>query len=157
MTIKPNLKGSKNARLSMARLAAVQCVYQWLQAGATPKDILAYYDDFFAGMQIGDEQLLPPDRELLVRIVSGVQKRSDDLSPMILAHIQNAEKEKEMSKDLLLLSILYCGSYEIFAHHETDTALIIGEYLNVTKAFYEGHETKLINGTLDAIAKLIRA
>jgi N utilization substance protein B len=150
-------KGSKNARRSMARLAAVQCVYQWLQSRQKADDILSYYHDFYQGMEIEGETLLTPDPDLFHDIVRGVQNRFTDLDQMISLHLKKEGQDIEYKKDFILLSVLYCGAYELMAHQQTDAPLIISDYLHVTKSFYEGKETKLINAVLDALKTVLRA
>jgi N utilization substance protein B len=39
---------------------------------------------------------------------------------------------------------------------QTDTPLVIAEYLNVTHAFFDKGESRLINGVLDRVAKEAR-
>ena len=151
MDTKLKKKGSKHARLSMARLAAVQCVYQWLQARASAKDILTYYHDHFTGFQVEEEELLPPDQALLSDILQGVQTRFTDLKDIINQHMTKKDEAIDVKKDLLVLSILYCGGYELMAHLDIDPPLIISDYIHVTRSFYEGAESKLVNGILDSL------
>ena len=49
-----------------------------------------------------------------------------------------------------------CGAWELLAHAEADTALIIAEYLNVAHAFYDQGEAKLIHAILDQVKAAIR-
>jgi N utilization substance protein B len=42
------------------------------------------------------------------------------------------------------------------AHHDIDVPVIISDYLDITHAFYEGSESKLVNGVLDQISKAVR-
>ncbi len=144
-------KGSKKARLSMARLAAVQCVYQWLQSGADAKDILAYYNDHFTGLKVDAGEVLPPDRDLLSELLQGVQERFHDLQGMITSHLNKGLQTPESKKDLIIMSCLYCGAYELMTHHDLDPPLIISEYLHITRSFYNDSEVKLVNGVLDSI------
>jgi N utilization substance protein B len=145
------LKGSKKARLSMARLAAVQCVYQWMQTGSSARDILDYYNSYFKGLKSEEGELLPPDKELLSKILQGVQMNFSTIEDVISQHLTRRSEGKEAKKDMLVLSVLYCGAYELMNILELDTALIISEYLHVTKSFYDGAEVKLVNAVLDAL------
>ena len=153
----PKKKGSKKARLSMARLAAVQCVYQWLQANTPAKDVLAYYDDHFTGLKVEEEEILPPDRELLSDLLIGVQTEHDVLQEIVKAHFQQSDSSegKEAKKDLIILSVLYCGTYELLKHLQYDPALIISEYLHIAYSFYDQSEIKFINGVLDSIKSTV--
>ena len=42
------------------------------------------------------------------------------------------------------------------ANLKTDVPVIINDYVDVTRAFYDGKESGLINAVLDSIAKTIR-
>jgi N utilization substance protein B len=61
------------------------------------------------------------------------------------------------SLEPLLTAILVCGTYELLAHPEIDAPIIISDYLHVTHGFFEGSESKLVNGILDALAKEVRS
>ncbi len=148
-------KGSKKARLTAARLAAVQCVYQWLQAGSDSADILDYYDDHFTGLQVEDEEMLPPDRDLLSQLLKGVQKNFKTLEATVESHISKKPENRDSKKDLIILSCLYCGSFELIQHQEYDAPLIISEYLHIARSFYDDTEVKLVNGVLDAVKKTL--
>lgn len=144
-------KGSKKARLTAARLAAVQCVYQWLQAGSEAKDILHYYNDHYTSLKIDDEEMLPPDQELLSSLLEGVQEQSQTLESVVSNHITKKTDDFESKKDLIILSCLYCGTFELMNHQEYDAPLVISEYLHIARSFYDDTEVKLINGVLDAV------
>ena len=144
-------KGSKKARLTAARLAAVQCVYQWLQAGSEAKDILDYYDGHFTGLTLDEEEMLPPDRELLSALLEGVQDQFKTIELTVSNHINKKSEDFDSKKDLIILSCLYCGAFELMNHREYDSPLIISEYLHIARSFYDDTEVKLINGVLDAV------
>ena len=135
----------------MARLAAVQCVYQWLQAESNAKDILDYYDNHFKGLKVDNEEVLPPDKELLSNLLQGVQERFKDLRDIIDNHLKKKAHGSDSIKDLIIMSCLYCGTYELLTHLDIDPPLIISEYLHIIRSFYEEPEVKLVNGVLDSI------
>lgn len=150
---KTKLKGSKHARATMARLAAVQCVYQWLYTRDPAAAIIDRYFADYAGEKLEEEtgdELLVPDRELLMQIVSQVETELQALEERIASHLNSSV---DRQKDLLIQSILLCGTAELTGPSELDPPIIIADYLHVTRAFYEGSEIKLINGVLDQIYK----
>ncbi len=143
--------GSKKARLTMARLAAVQCIYQWQQTGADVDDILDYYDHHYTNLTEDDVEILSPDRDLLSSILQGVYKQFSDLENVINQNIKKDDQAIEAKKDLILLACLFCGAYELQYHPQYDAALIISEYLHITASFYDSAEVKLVNGALDGL------
>lgn len=139
---------------SAARLAAVQVIYQWLHAGGGMAEPL---DDFLqkrVGMEIEGMKLEKPDGALLKRIVSGVERRKEDLM-LLIESVQKKEKVA-LPSDFLLQSVFLAGAYELLEHGEIDPPLIINDYLNVAHAFYGKGEVSLINGILDALGKKLR-
>lgn len=146
-------KGSRKAQSSTARLFAVQAVYQALQNSQRPGELIQEYLKHNVGMDLEDgDKMLQPDGALFEQIVQGVNDRLADLDNLVKANL----KEPSRTVEPLLLSILLCGAYEILAHHDIDTPIIISDYLHVTHAFYEGSEAKLVNAVLDAVGKEIR-
>lgn len=145
-------KSSKKARSTAARLFAVQAVYQSLQLKVEPVSLMDEYLQHRVGMDLheGDEMVVP-DGTLFKSIMTGTTERWSDLMQLITPRLTNTAIEP------LLSAILICGAYELLAHGETDTGIIIADYLHVTHGFFAGSESKLVNGVLDALAKELRS
>lgn len=105
-------------------------------------------------LEIEGERLVAPNRILLQKILLGVDERKEDLVEMIVANLKN---QKDTDTEYLLKSILLCGAYEILAHHDIDTGIIINDYLDVAHGFYSEPQVKLINAVLDKLSKLLRS
>lgn len=149
--------GSLHARLSMARLAAVQCVYQWLHTDSKKiDDVIGYYRDHYEGLHVDGEVMLTPEPKLFLGVVKGVEKRLSDLENIIKQYINKSSEGVESKKDLLILSVLYCGAYELMAHHDIDAPIIISDYMHITRSFYEGAQPKLVNAVLDSLKTELR-
>lgn len=142
------------AMKSAARLMAVQAVYQSFTDDKDMRLIAEEYLHFRSGMEVEGEKLVEPDRELFSAILRGVSERRDDLNELIAAN--HKREEGKATLEMLLQSILLCGAYELMANVKTDIGVIINDYVEVTNAFYEGGESKLINAILDSISKTIR-
>lgn len=142
------------AMKSAARLMAVQAVYQSFTDDKDMRLIAEEYIHFRSGMEVEGEKLIEPDRELFSAVLRGVSERRNDLDELIAAN--HKREEGKATLELLLQAILLCGAYELMANVKTDVGVIINDYVDVTKAFYEGGESKLINAVLDSISKTIR-
>lgn len=142
------------AKRSAARLMAVQAVYQSFSDDKDMRLIAEEYIHFRSGMEVEGEKLIEPDKALFSAIVRGVSERRSDLGDLIDAN--HRRDETKSSLEQILQAILLCGSYELMANLETDAPIIINDYVDVTRAFYAGNESKLINAILDSIAKTIR-
>lgn len=133
---------------------AVQAIYQSFTDDKDMRLIAEEYLHYRTGMDVEGETLVEPDRALFSATVQGVAARRDDLESLIAAnHRREAGKGK---LDDILQAALLCGAYELMAHLETDPPVIINDYVEVTRAFYDGAEPKLVNAVLDSIAKTIR-
>lgn len=148
----PGKKGSQKARLSAARLAAVQAVYQGLSNGGSLRALVPEYIEYRLGMPVDEQEMVTPDKALFSRIVTGIDERLPDIEHLVRGSLADQGKKHE----LLLQSILYCGAYELLAHEETDAPVLISDYMHIADAFFEQGEKKLVNGVLDKIARNLR-
>ncbi len=135
-----------------ARLLAVQAVYQSSLNEQALKDAAQEYLDHRIGMHVEEEEIVEPDRALFAKIMNGVSERKKDLGQVIGANL-NVSGERT---DPLLKSILMCAAYELLAHQDIDSPIIINDYLNVTHAFFDKSEAGLINGVLDKVSAAFR-
>lgn len=142
------------AMKSASRLMAVQAVYQSFTDDKDMRLIAEEYLHFRSGMEVEGERLVEPDRELFSAIVRGVSERRADVSALIDANYKRDATRGSL--ELLLQSILLCGAYELMANLQADMPVIINDYVEVTRAFYDGKEPGLINAILDSISKTIR-
>jgi N utilization substance protein B len=152
--VKRQIKGSAKARRSAARLAAVQCLYQMRQNGMTAEQALGDYVNNRLGLEEDGTLYVAADPVLMRAILTGVEQRSD----LLIEMVDNALDPKRPfeRQEQLIQCILLCGAEELFAHPETDIALIVSSYIDVAKAFYEEREPGMINAALDVLAKAIR-
>lgn len=133
----------------VARLTAVQVVYQSIHNTASPAAALRQFIDNHDFSETG-----MPDRVLLTEIVRGVEDRFADID-RVLADALKDRGGKTLEP--LLHSVLLCGICEVLGNSTSDAPVIINDYIDVAKAFYEGGESKLVNAVLDSVAKVVRA
>lgn len=144
---------SSYAKASAARLMAVQAVYQLIYSRVSAQSVIEDFLYHRTGNNLGEDvEAMPPDGRLFSGIVHGAQKDHDNLDA-IVAHY-SGKHWREM--DALLLAVLRCFAYEIVNHSEIDAPILITDYIEVTKAFYDRDETRLVNGITDAMARDIR-
>lgn len=147
------VKGSKKARASAARLAAVQSIYAIDVGELSSAEVI---DDVLVnrkGQMLEDEEMVTPDGVLYQKIVNGVQ---DQRATLLEISEPSCPRLTEGRLEPLLASIVLAGCYELLANEDVDAPIIINEYINVTHAFYGGQEAKMVNGVLDAMAKVLR-
>ncbi len=152
----PAEKTSPVVKKTVARLAAVQAVYQNLHNHQPAVLLVDEYLSRRAGMEVEGEALALPDGVLFKDIVLGVEQRMNDLNEMVHAQIGKGAGNSDKEVETLLKAILLCGAYELMKHRDIDFPIIINDYVDITKSFYENNESKLVNAILDNIHKLFQ-
>jgi len=136
---------------SAARLAAVQALYQMDVGRQTLEDTLAQFSVHHLGREIEGEQYLPADADFFRQIVAGVIKSQLDIDPSIDSAL---DKGWPMARiDATLRAILRAATFELLRRKDIPTGVVISEYVDVARAFYEDDAPALVNGVLDAIAR----
>ena len=139
---------------SAARLAAVQALYQQ-EMELIPLDrLLAEFHDHRLGATIDGVEYVEAEVDFFDDLVAGADSRRDEIDALIAARL--AEGWTLARLDRPMRAILRAGAYELVARPDVPTASVIGEYVDVAKAFYDPREAGFVNGLLDAIAREVR-
>lgn len=134
-----------------ARLAAVQALYQMDIGGTEIADILEQFASREDGHEVDGEKYLPADVDFLRQIVSGVLKQQLIIDPLLNEKLSD---DWHLSKiDSTLRAILRAGAYELYFKRDIPAKVVISEYLDVAKAFFEGEVPGMVNAVLDKISK----
>lgn len=141
----------KANKRSLARLAAVQALYQMDISGTSLTSVVAEYENFRLGQEIDGEQYAQADEAWFRHTVSGVVQRQRAIDPIIHSTLPQSWPLARM--ETTLRAILRCAVLEFLARKDVPAKVIISEYVEVTKAFFDGEESKLVNGVLDKIAR----
>ncbi len=139
----------------VARLGAVQALYQMDISGSPFSDVIAEYSAFRLGKEVDEVQYLDADEQWFRKIVTGVVEHQRKLDPYI--HTALAEDWPLKRIDNLLRAILRAGAYELLDRKDVPVRVVLSEYIDVAKAFYEDEEPRLVNGVLDRLAHELRA
>ena len=153
--LEPNKNPPRRAnKRGAARLAAVQALYQMDVAGTGVMEITAEYEAYRLGQEVDGEQYLDADPQWFRAIISGVVQEQRQLDPLIR---QRLPEDWPLSRiDSTLRAILRAGLWEIKNRKDVPIAVIISEYVDIAKAFFEGDEPRLVNAVLDRMAKELR-
>lgn len=138
----------------VARLAAVQALYQMEVADARLMDVVAEYENFRLGRELDGEQYLDADAGWFRSVVSGVVEQQRRIDPLI--HGALTPDWPLARIDTLLRAILRAAAFELVNRKDVPARVIISEYVDVAKAFYEEDEPGMVNGVLDRIAHDLR-
>jgi N utilization substance protein B len=134
-----------------ARLAAVQALYQMDVGRQSLEDTLAQFETYNLGREIEGEQYLPADADFFGQIVRGVIKSQLDIDPTIDNALTDGWPVGRI--DATLRAILRAATFELLRRRDIPPGVVITEYVDVAKAFYDEEAPKMVNGVLDTIAK----
>jgi len=146
---------------SSARLAAVQALYEIDMTGVSADPVLQEFlkDRWKARPGMVDEEenfpdLAPPDGALLAELIRGVSAKRDDLDGIIGPALSGDWTVERL--EVILRATLRAGTFELLSTSKVPAKVIINEYVNVAKAFFDDNKPGLVNGVLDKIARVLR-
>lgn len=147
--------GSKSAALarSQARLAAVQALYQMDLAQTDLSEVI----DEFKRHRLGITENAAgtqADAAHFADLLKGVVRRQREIDPMV--DEQLAEGWRLTRIDSIVRAILRAAVFELMELADVPPRVVISEYIEVAKAFFEGEESRVVNGVLDALARKLR-
>lgn len=134
-----------------ARLAAVQALYQMDVGRQTLEDTLAQFGAFHLGREIEGEQYLPADADFFGQIVRGVTKNQLEIDPAIDKALADDWPMERI--DSTLRAILRAAAFEILRRRDIPPRVVITEYVDVARAFFEEDASGMVNAALDSIAR----
>lgn len=136
-----------------ARLGAVQALYQ-MDVGRVPmEDTLAQFNAHHLGKEVEGEQYLPADADYFSQIVRGVIANQLEIDPLIDASLTPDWPVGRL--DATLRAILRAAVFELLRKRDIPPKVVISEYLDVSRAFFDDDARKLVNAVLDTIAKQV--
>ena len=143
-------------RRSVARLAAVQALYQLeLNRETKPEAVVREFARHRLGHDIDGDRYGEADPALFSDIVRGVAADLDRLDTTISEVL--TEEWPLPRFDAVLRSILRAGAYELVHRHDVPPRVAINEYTTIAHAFFSGKEPGFANGVLDKLGRTLRA
>ena len=139
---------------SVARLAAVQALYQQQMEGTALARLLDEFHRHRLGAEIEDTQFADAETAFFDDVVRGADARRDEIDLLLSERLAQGWTLARLDKTML--QILRAGTYELLARADVPTGSAISEYVDVAKAFFDDREAKFVNGVLDAVAKQVR-
>ena len=136
---------------SVARLAAVQALYQMDVSGAGVEAVVREFSDHRFGGALEGERLADADEALFAEIVRGVVADQGEIDRAVVRRL--AEGWKLDRLDATVRAMLRSGAFELMRRPDTPTEVVIDEYVELAKAFFDAKEWAFVNGALDAVAQ----
>lgn len=139
---------------SVSRLAAVQALYQMEVSGAGVDAVVREFSEHRFDRAVEDAegaQLAQADETFFEDLVKGVVAKQATIDPAIVRRLASGWKLERL--DATARAVLRAGAYELINRPDVPTEVVIDEYVEIAKSFFEGPEAGFINGALDAIAR----
>lgn len=149
-----------------ARIMAVQASYGKDFEGDTDikyetDEILKHLVGIFNDASGEDEDIefsdVKPDRKFFKILAEGINSKKNELDEIIVKYLKSGWSIAKL--DTLLKSILRAGVYEMTTCPDIPTKVIINEYLNITRAFFDNEDQaqiKFVNALLDQVGRNFR-
>ena len=142
-----------------SRVAAVQALFQAEQAGDNAETVIDQFVRHRLGVlegQDGFEDGRIPDAEvaLFARVVRETVRRQDAIDPKL---IEALPADWPLARiDPVLRALLRAGAAELSMTEGPPAKVVINEYLDIARGFFNGSEPGLANAVLDRLARLFR-
>ena len=135
---------------SVARLAAVQALYQMDVSGLGAEAVVREFRDHRFDRDMDGETLAPADEEWFARIVRGVTADQMEIDRAVRKRLASGWKLERL--DATARAILRAGAFELMREAEAPTEVVIDEYIEIARRFFGDEECGFVNAVLDRLA-----
>ncbi|MCW8305456.1 transcription antitermination factor NusB [Acidiphilium sp. PA] len=144
---------------TLARVAAVQALYQCEQNGETAETVIGQFIRHRIGALPGkpgvaDGRVPEAHAPLFSRIVRVATEQQDVIDPMIVSLLPEAWPMARL--DPVLRALLRAGGAELWMTDGPPPRVVINEYLDVAHGFLKEDAVQLGNAVLDRMARMLR-
>ena len=150
----PHLTGRQRRARTVARLAAVQALYQMELAGEGVETVIAEFSNHRFDADIEGEPLAEADEAYFADVVRGVIGDQKDIDTAVKARLASNWRLERL--DATLRALLRCGAWELTHKTDVPREIVIDEYVELAKAFFDEAEAKFVNAALDGVARDVR-
>jgi N utilization substance protein B len=146
--------GPRQAR-SVARLAAVQALYQMEVSSTGVETVIREFSEHRFDRDLEDMTLAQADEAFFADLVRGVVQHQKVIDSAVVKRLATGWKLDRL--DATVRAILRAGAFELSQRADVPTEVVIDEYVELAKSFFEGPEPGFVNGALDAVAQDVRS
>ena len=145
---------------SVARLAAIQALYQMEVSGVGVEAVIRVFSDhrFDRTLEGAPEgagaTLAAADEAFFADLVRGVVGHQREIDATVAGRLAANWRLERL--DATVRAILRSGVFELSHRPDVPTEVAINEYVELTKSFFDGPEAGFVNGALDAVARDVR-
>jgi N utilization substance protein B len=98
--------------------------------------------------------LAEADEDWFAEIVRGVVTGQRFIDTAVKARLASNWRLERL--DATLRALLRCGAWELMERPEVPREIVIDEYVELAKAFFDEAESKFVNAALDGVARDVR-
>ena len=139
-----------NSNKSSSRLFAIQILYEMELNGKSFEVIQKNFsNNYYTELEKINNQG-KPNKSYIEKLVKGASKNQKTIDDLISLNLKNWKLSRIES---LVRSILRISIYELLYEINVPKKVIFNEYIEITKFFFDGEESSLINAVLDAVSK----
>jgi N utilization substance protein B len=144
---------------SVARLAAVQALYQMEVSSAGAETVIREFSEHRFDRDVPSEEgedmtLAQADEVFFADLVRGVVQHQKAVDGSVVKRLAQGWKLERL--DATARAILRAATYELTFRSDVPTEVVIDEYVELAKSFFEGPEPGFVNGALDGVAQDVR-
>ena len=139
---------------TVARLAAVQALYQMELSGVGVEAVVREFSDHRFDADIEGEPLGAADEAYFAEILRGIVAEQTSIDRAVVKRL--AEGWRLDRLDATIRAILRAGAYELAHRPDVPREVVIDEYVELAKAFFDPTEARFVNAALDGIARDVR-
>ena len=150
----PQLTSRQRRARTVARLAAVQALYQMELAGEGVETVITEFSNHRFDSDIEGEALAEADEAYFADVVRGVIAGQKDIDASVKARLASNWRLERL--DATLRALLRCGAWELTHRTDVPREIVIDEYVELAKAFFDEAEAKFVNAALDGVARDVR-
>ena len=150
----PDLTSRQRRARPVARLAAVQALYQMELAGQGAETVVDEFRNHRFDADMDGEPLAEADEAWFAGVVRGVGEKQRDIDAAIKARLASNWRLERI--DSTLRALLRAGAWELRDRQEVPKEIVIDEYVELAKAFFDDAEARFVNAALDGVARDVR-
>lgn len=144
------MKAGKRQARAVARLAAVQALYQMETAGTGAETVIREFLDHRFDADIEGEPLAQADEAFFGEVVRGAVAHQAEIDRAVAGRLAAGWRLERI--DSTIRAIFRAAGFELL-HTDAPLEVVIDEYVEIAKSFFDGPEPGFINATLDSIGR----
>ena len=150
------LTAAERRARTVARLAAVQALYQMELGGAGVEAVIQEFLDHRFESDLEGEPLAEADHAYFAEILRGVVASQAKIDAAVINRLASGWRLERL--DSTVRAMLRAGTFELMGRPDMPREIVIDEYVELAKAFFaEPAEARFVNAALDGVARDVRS